>query len=145
MAVFPDAMPVQGLIGGLLIGLSAAIMLVFNGRVAGCSGMFARAVGLAKGGAPGSVAVAFTVGLPIGAAIVMALVGVNSHFRTSWGMLALAGLLVGLGTRLGSGCTSGHGVVGMARLSPRSIAATMTFMATGIATVALLRLIGWNA
>ena len=145
MPGFPDAMPVHGLIGGLLIGLAAAIMLLANVRVAGCSGMFARAAGLANGGAPRSVAIAFTLGLPIGAAIVATLVGVPSRFPTSWGLLAVAGLIVGFGTRLGSGCTSGHGVVGMARLSPRSIAATVTFMASGIATVAVLRLLGLSA
>jgi uncharacterized membrane protein YedE/YeeE len=145
MPGFPHAMPGHGLIGGLLIGLAAALMLLANGRVAGCSGMFPRAVGLSNSGAPRGVAIAFTLGLPIGAAIIAALIGAPSHFPTSWGVLAVAGLIVGFGTRLGSGCTSGHGVVGMARLSPRSIAATMTFMATGFATVAVLRLLGWNA
>lgn len=145
MPGFPQAMPVHGLIGGVLIGLAAALMLLGNGRVAGCSGLFARAAGLAEGGAPRAVAIAFTLGLPIGAGIVAALVGVPSRFPSSWGLLAIAGLIVGFGTRLGSGCTSGHGVVGMARLSPRSIAATLTFMAAGIATVAVLRQIGWDA
>lgn len=145
MPGFPDAMPLHGLVGGLLIGLAGALMLLANGRVAGCSGLFARAAGLADGGAPRGIAIAFTLGLPIGAGIVAALIGVPSRFPTSWVVLAVAGVIVGFGTRLGSGCTSGHGVVGLARLSPRSIAATLTFMTTGIATVALLDRIGWGS
>ena len=145
MPGFPHAMPMHGLVGGLLIGLAAALMLLGNGRVAGCSGMFTRAAGLASTGAPRGVAIAFTLGLPIGAGIAAWLVGAPSHFPDSWALLAVAGLIVGLGTRLGSGCTSGHGVVGMARLSPRSMVATLAFMAAGIATVAVLRSVGWVA
>jgi uncharacterized membrane protein YedE/YeeE len=126
-----------------MIGLAAALMLLANGRIAGCSGLFARAVGLSAGGAPRGIALAFVFGLPVGAALVALFGGVEAHFSSSLPLLALAGLIVGFGTRLGSGCTSGHGVVGMARLSPRSLAATATFMATGIATVTLLRLAGW--
>lgn len=126
-----------------MIGLAAALMLLGNGRVAGCSGLFARAVGLSAEGAPRTVALAFVFGLPIGAALIGLLGPVEVHVPSSLPLLALAGVIVGFGTRLGSGCTSGHGVVGMARLSPRSIAATVTFMATGIATVTLLRIAGW--
>jgi uncharacterized membrane protein YedE/YeeE len=143
MPDFPYALPVQGLIGGLMIGVAAAIMLLANGRVAGCSGMFARAIGLAADGAPRGLAIAFAVGLPAGAAITARFGEVEARFPTSLPLLAVAGVIVGFGTRLGSGCTSGHGVVGMSRLSPRSIAATLTFMTTGIVTVLLLRMVGF--
>ncbi|MEK7456575.1 MAG: YeeE/YedE thiosulfate transporter family protein [Pseudomonadota bacterium] len=139
----PDyAMPVQGLIGGLMIGVAAAIMLLGAGRIAGVSGMAARAIGLG-GGAPRTLALAFIIGLPLGAALVSWLAGpILSRFPMSMATLAVAGLIVGIGTRLGSGCTSGHGVCGMSRLSKRSIVATFTFMATGFATVAIVNAVG---
>ncbi len=141
--MFPDyAMPFQGLIGGLMIGCAAAIMLLGAGRIAGVSGMAARAIGLG-GGAPRALAIAFVVGLPVGAALVAATAGpVVSRFPMGLATLAVAGLIVGIGTRLGSGCTSGHGVCGMSRLSKRSIVATLTFMATGFATVAIINTLG---
>ena len=141
--MFPAySMPLQGLIGGLMIGCAAAIMLIGAGRVAGVSGMAARAIGFG-GGAPRALAIAFVVGLPIGAALVAATAGpVVSRFPMGLATLALAGLIVGIGTRLGSGCTSGHGVCGMSRLSKRSIVATLTFMATGFATVAIVNAMG---
>lgn len=142
MPGFPHAMPVHGLVGGVMIGLAAALMLLANGRVAGCSGLFARATGLGGEGAPRGIALAFAIGLPIGAAIVLLTLGVEARFPASLTLLAVAGVVVGFGTRLGSGCTSGHGVVGMARLSPRSLAATATFMGFGIATATLVRLSG---
>lgn len=142
MPGFPQAMPLHGLIGGLMIGLAAALMLLANGRVAGCSGLFVRAIGLSADGAPRGIALAFAIGLPIGAAIVLLTVGVEARFPASLGLLAVAGLIVGFGTRLGSGCTSGHGVVGMSRLSPRSLAATATFMGLGVAAATLMRLSG---
>lgn len=139
----PDyAMPVQGLIGGLMIGVAAAIMLLGAGRIAGVSGMAARAIGLG-GGAPRTLALAFIIGLPLGAALVSWLAGpILSRFPMSMATLAVAGLIVGIGTRRGSGCTSGHGVCGMSRLSKRSIVATFTFMATGFATVAIVNAVG---
>ena len=139
----PDhAMPLQGLIGGLMIGVAAAIMLLGAGRIAGVSGMAARAIGLG-GGAPRMLALAFIIGLPLGAALVTWLAGpILSRFPMSMATLAVAGLIVGIGTRLGSGCTSGHGVCGMSRLSRRSIVATFTFMATGFATVAIVNAVG---
>ncbi|MEH3116393.1 MAG: YeeE/YedE thiosulfate transporter family protein [Methylorubrum populi] len=137
--------PLTALGGGLTIGVAAALMLLGNGHVAGCSGLFARAAGISRNGAPRAVAAAFVAGLPLGAALIAAAGGVQARFPGSLLLLALAGLVVGFGTRLGSGCTSGHGVVGMARLSPRSLAATAVFMATGIATVTLLRIAGWPA
>ena len=140
----PDyAMPVQGLIGGLMIGVAAAIMLLGAGRIAGVSGMAARAFGLSDGGAPRGLAWAFILGLPIGAAIVALVAGpVVSRFPMSAMTLVAAGLIVGFGTRLGSGCTSGHGVCGMSRLSKRSIAATLTFMVAGFVTVAVVNALG---
>jgi uncharacterized protein len=137
---FPHAMPVEGLIGGVLIGTAAAIMLLGLGRIAGVSGMAARATGIADTGAPRGIAVAFVVGLPLGAFLVSQILGgVAVTFPTSAVPLIIGGLLVGFGTRMGSGCTSGHGVCGMSRLSRRSIAATAIFMASGFATVGLMR------
>lgn len=145
IAAFPAAIPFQGLIGGLMIGLAAAIMLVGLGRIAGVSGLFARASGASSGGAPRFVAIAFTLGLPIGALIAATAVQAPGRITASVPLIVGAGLLVGFGTRLGSGCTSGHGVCGLSRLSPRSLAATATFMAAGIGTVTALRLIGFAA
>ena len=130
--------------GGLLIGLAAAIMLLGLGRIAGVSGMAARATGIADSGAPRNVAIAFVVGLPLGALLIAQTVGaVNVNFPASIWPLIIGGLLVGYGTRLGSGCTSGHGVCGLSRLSPRSMVATGMFMASGFVTVGLLRAGGW--
>ncbi|MCE2729487.1 MAG: YeeE/YedE family protein [Sphingomonadaceae bacterium] len=144
MAPFPNAMPVEGFMGGLLIGLAAAIMLLGLGRIAGVSGMAARATGIADSGAPRNVAIAFVVGLPLGALLIAQTVGaVNVNFPASIWPLIIGGLLVGYGTRLGSGCTSGHGVCGLSRLSPRSMVATGMFMASGFVTVGILRAGGW--
>jgi uncharacterized membrane protein YedE/YeeE len=141
---FPNAMPVEGFMGGLLIGLAAAIMLLGLGRIAGVSGLAARATGIADTGAPRNVAIAFVVGLPLGALLIAQTVGaVNVSFPASIWPLVIGGLLVGYGTRLGSGCTSGHGVCGLSRLSPRSMVATGMFMASGFVTVGLLRAGGW--
>ena len=141
---FPNAMPVEGFMGGLLIGLAAAIMLLGLGRIAGVSGMAARATGIADSGAPRDVAIAFVLGLPLGALLIAQTVGtVNVSFPASIWPLIIGGLLVGYGTRLGSGCTSGHGVCGLSRLSPRSMVATGMFMASGFVTVGILRAGGW--
>jgi uncharacterized protein len=140
IAAFPHAMPFEGFLGGLMIGVAAAIMLLGLGRIAGVSGLAARASGLTDTGVPRTVALAFVVGLPLGALIVSNMTGgVTAMFPVSPWPLIVGGLLVGYGTRLGSGCTSGHGVCGMSRLSRRSIAATLIFMASGFATVAALR------
>ncbi len=137
-------MPVEGFIGGLLIGLAAAIMLLGLGRIAGVSGLAARATGIADTGTPRGIALAFVIGLPLGAFLIATLAGgVTTTFPVSIWPLIIGGLLVGFGTRLGSGCTSGHGVCGMSRLSPRSLVATALFMASGFVTVALLRLGGF--
>ena len=132
--------PAYALVGGLLIGVAAALLLVLSGRVAGISGLVARAVGLADSGPTRAQAVAFVLGLPLGAWIVSALVRQPAVAVTSSiPLLIAAGLLVGFGTRLGNGCTSGHGVCGIARLSPRSLAATAAFMGAGFATVGIAR------
>jgi uncharacterized membrane protein YedE/YeeE len=139
---FPDAAPLPGLIGGVLIGISAALMLLGAGRIAGVSGIAARATGLADSSLPKISAWLFLLGLPAGALIVTTVNGeVDASFASPmW--LVIAGLIVGVGTRMGSGCTSGHGVCGMSRFSQRSIVATLTFMATGIATVAVMNALG---
>jgi len=140
LAAFPDAMPVEGLLGGLMIGVAAALMLLGLGRIAGVSGLAARATGIADSGAPRGIAAAFVIGLPLGAFILSSITGgIVTRFPPSILPLLIGGLLVGYGTRLGSGCTSGHGVCGMSRLSPRSLVATAIFMASGFATVALMR------
>jgi len=145
IAAFPSAIPLQGLIGGVMIGLSAAILLLGIGRIAGVSGLFARATGASDSGAPRMIALAFTVGLPIGAFVAASVILTPMRMTASWPLIIVGGLLVGFGTRLGSGCTSGHGVCGMSRHSPRSLAATATFMAAGIATVTAMRLIGFGS
>lgn len=137
-------MPLEGLIGGLLIGLAAAIMLLGLGRIAGVSGLTARATGIADTGAPRGLAIGFVIGLPLGALTMsLTLGGIATRFPSSALQLVIAGLLVGFGTRLGSGCTSGHGVCGMSRLSLRSTVATAIFMGSGFATVAAMRFGGW--
>jgi len=141
---FPNAMPVEGFTGGLLIGVAAAIMLLGLGRIAGVSGLAARATGIADTGAPRNVAIAFVLGLPLGAFLIARAMGeVQVSFPPSIWPLIIGGLLVGYGTRLGSGCTSGHGVCGLSRLSPRSMVATAMFMASGFVTVGLPRAGGW--
>jgi uncharacterized protein len=127
--------PISAFIGGLLVGLSATAMLLFNGKVAGISGIFAGVLRPVK--ADSLWRTCFIGGLVVGGLILRGLLPNAFDFGTlrSLGALTVAGLLVGFGTRLGNGCTSGHGVCGVARLSIRSIAATTTFMATGAAVV----------
>ena len=139
---FPDAAPMAGLAGGILIGLAAALMLLGLGRIAGISGLAARATGISAGGMDRGGAIAFIVGLPLGALVVSLLTGGLEASFADPVTLAVAGLLVGVGTRLGSGCTSGHGVCGVSRLSRRSLIATITFMAAGIGTVAAMNALG---
>lgn len=142
--MLPDyAMPMQGLLGGVMIGLAAAVMLLGAGRIAGVSGMAARASGISGEGAPRMVAAAFVVGLPLGALLVAAVAGpIETRFPSSVLTLLIGGFVVGVGTRMGSGCTSGHGVCGVSRLSPRSLVATATFMLAGIATVTTMNTLG---
>ncbi|GFE76968.1 hypothetical protein NTCA1_46170 [Novosphingobium sp. TCA1] len=140
--LFPHAQPGAGLIGGVMIGLAAAIMLLGLGRIAGVSGLAARATGIAGSGAPHGIAIAFILGLPLGASIVAGVMDWKPATYPAPLMLVAAGLIVGFGTRLGSGCTSGHGVCGLSRLSRRSMVATGLFMSSGFATVAVMRLAG---
>ena len=141
-ALFTNAQPLHGLVGGVMIGLAAALMLLGAGRIAGVSGITARAAGLADSAMGRSSAWMFLIGLPLGAFLVAAITGQGPAEFASWPVLVVAGLLVGVGTRMGSGCTSGHGVCGVSRLSMRSMIATVTFMAVGIATVAVTNLMG---
>jgi uncharacterized membrane protein YedE/YeeE len=132
--------PVSGLIGGALIGLAALLLLAANGRIAGISGIFGNFL---FGGRNGERLWRglFLVGLVVGAATYWALrpQAAALSLEASWPGMAVAGVLVGFGTRLGSGCTSGHGVCGIGRLSPRSMVATATFVLLGFITVFLLR------
>jgi hypothetical protein len=130
--------PIPALAGGILLGLGATLLLLANGRIAGISGIFAGLFGPASERAWRGW---FVAGLLLGG---LALWLIRPASFAPGGVVALpviatAGLLVGFGTRLGGGCTSGHGVCGMCRLSPRSIVATMTFMVTGGAAVYVAR------
>ena len=126
------------LIGGLVIGLSASALLYFNGSIAGISGLFWSSLNAPSKN--GWSAVLFIIGLPLGALLFHHLSGKPIPDNTgSWIQAVLGGLLVGFGVKLGNGCTSGHGVCGIARFSIRSLVATLIFMATGIATVTVMR------
>ena len=133
--------PVSGLVGGLLIGLAAALLLLLllNGRISGISGIVGGLV-IPKSSDAGWRA-AFVAGLLLGASIYMLTTGgaIPVTMQASLPVLVVAGLLVGFGTRLGSGCTSGHGVCGIARLSSRSIVATAVFFGVAMLTVFLAR------
>lgn len=133
--------PWSALIGGALIGLAASVLLIANGRVAGISGMIGGLIAPVHGEVRWRVA--FLIGLVgAGALLAVFLPGQVGHSPRTLPLVAIAGLLVGVGTRLGNGCTSGHGVCGLSRRSPRSLAATLTFMTTGALTVLLVRLLG---
>lgn len=130
----------MALLGGGLIGLAASLLFLSMGRISGISGIVG---GLFSGWTPDSRwRLAFLSGLMVGGAILVATApaAIRSPSGRSLAALAIAGGLVGVGTRLGNGCTSGHGVCGLSRLSPRSIAATLTFMATGFATATFIGL-----
>jgi uncharacterized membrane protein YedE/YeeE len=130
--------PLFAIGGGLLIGCAASVLLLLAGRIAGVSGMVAAATGIAAQG-PRRTARAFVIGLLFGAVLAAQLRQPHIEVTGSVPLLIVAGLLVGFGTRLGSGCTSGHGVCGVGRLSRRSIAATATFMLTAMAIVFVMR------
>ena len=128
------------LAGGMLIGASAVMLLILNGRIAGISGIvgrLAQGVGLATN-------LAFVLGLLLGPLAYLFLFDAWPEVQISagWPLVIVAGLLVGFGSRMGSGCTSGHGVLGLARLSPRSMVAVATFLTTGVLAVAVLRGLG---
>ena len=130
--------PTLSLIGGSLIGLAAVILLLGNGRIAGIIGIIAGILKPSRGDYAWRLA--FVIGLlasPIAYQTLAPLPA--SNIDASWLSLAIAGLCVGIGTRLGSGCTSGHGVCGIARLSMRSVVATLLFMGSGFLTVFIIR------
>ncbi len=134
--------PWSALAGGALIGLSAALLLWFNGRIAGISGVLGEL--LVPGVADRGWRLWFLAGLAVGAVVVAWLLpgAIAAHPLRSPGTVIAAGLLVGVGTRMGNGCTSGHGVCGIPRGSSRSIVATLTFIGTGAVAVAAVNWLG---
>lgn len=136
---------IAGLIGGLMIGGAAALYLLGNGRIMGASGLLG---GLVDGSGRSNMAerVAFIAGLIVLPALLVAGgVAQRSAPVAGTGVLVLAGLLVGFGTRLGNGCTSGHGVCGISRFSRRGIVATVVYLLAGGLAVVLARALGWTA
>ncbi|MEQ8405008.1 MAG: YeeE/YedE family protein [Oceanicaulis sp.] len=132
--------PISATIGGALIGLAAVILMAGNGRIAGISGIAGGLIGPGQSAPERGWRAAFILGLIAAPALYMALgPAIEVTIPASAPLLIAAGLLVGVGTQLGSGCTSGHGVCGISRLSPRGIAATLTFMAAGAIAVFLVR------
>jgi uncharacterized membrane protein YedE/YeeE len=130
--------PASALVGGALIGAAAVVFIHVNGRIAGISGIVGGMLRRQRGDKGWRVA--FVAGL-VAAPLLLRLLSTLPPIRieATYPLLALAGLLVGFGTRLGSGCTAGHGVCGLSRLSPRSLAATLTFMSAGFLTVFVVR------
>lgn len=131
--------PVTASIGGALIGLSAVILMAFNGRIAGISGVFSGIAFAQKGDRVWRIL--FVIGLIAAPIFYQAVSGRMPEFDLSANMplVIIGGLLVGFGTRLGSGCTSGHGVCGLSRLSPRSLVSVVLFMGAGMLTVTVAR------
>ncbi len=130
--------PWSSLFGGMLIGLAAAMFVLLNGRIAGISGVLGGLLAPSKGDVLWRVAfIAGIVGVPLAYSAFLALPAVQ--IDADYAALIAAGLLVGVGTRYGAGCTSGHGVCGLSRLSLRSLAATASFMGAGFVTVFVLR------
>ncbi|HEX2830474.1 MAG TPA: YeeE/YedE thiosulfate transporter family protein [Burkholderiales bacterium] len=131
--------PITGFLGGALIGLAAVLLLVANGRIAGVSGIAGGVLGRVRGDVAWRVA--FIAGLGLGAVVYRVARGepIVIDAAPTLALAAAAGLLVGFGTRLGSGCTSGHGICGIARFSKRSTAATVVFMASAMLTVYVVR------
>ncbi len=131
--------PIFALIGGALIGVASALLLLTHGKVAGISGLYGGV--LRRGTSDRGFRLSFIAGLAFVGLLVRALF--PGAFATTWSaalpVVLAAGLLVGFGTQLGNGCTSGHGVCGLSRLSVRSLIATVTFMAAGAATVLVVR------
>ncbi len=131
--------PVSALIGGALIGTASVLLLWLNGRVAGISGILYGV--LTRDAVDRNWRLLFVAGLVLGGLSWTLLTGTNDIVRQGFPLhwLIIGGLLVGMGTRLGSGCTSGHGVCGISRLSVRSIIATVTFMVAGMLTASVVR------
>jgi len=135
--------PVSSLVGGMLIGVSAVLFMLLNGRIAGVSGIAGGLIAPVAG--DWQWRLAFVLGLICGPLVFMALGGQLPDIQfpvSSTFALAAAGLIVGFGTRLGGGCTSGHGVCGISRLSNRSIVSVFVFMGTGMLTVFVMRQVG---
>tara|TARA_B110000503_G_scaffold33751_1_gene54826 strand:- start:2502 stop:2921 length:420 start_codon:yes stop_codon:yes gene_type:complete len=133
-----ESIPSQALLGGILIGISAALLLAFNGRIAGISGILYNLLFNPLSGSERGWRMAFLVGL-IGGGYLMLPVEFELRQGYSPILLIISGLAVGIGTRIGNGCTSGHGVCGIGLMAGRSIVATATFMVSGIITVSILR------
>ena len=132
--------PWTSLAGGLLLGLAAALFILFSGRVLGISGIVGGLLHPRKGDAGWRLA--FVLGMLVAPSLYALFAGpLQPRIDAGWGMVVVAGLLVGVGTRYGSGCTSGHGVCGIGRLSLRSILGTVTFIAAGALTVVVARLV----
>ncbi len=130
--------PWASLAGGILLGLASAIFILVNGRILGISGIIGGLLRPKTDDAGWRIA--FVLGMLAAPLLYMLVAGpVSATVNAGWGTMVLAGLLVGVGTRYGSGCTSGHGVCGLSRLSPRSLAATLAFMGAGFAIVFLMR------
>lgn len=131
--------PLSASIGGALIGLSAVMLMAFHGRIAGISGLFSGTVFADRGDRLWRVF--FVAGLVAAPLVYWIVAGERPAFDMQAGaaLIIAGGLLVGFGTRLGSGCTSGHGVCGLSRLSPRSMVSVALFMAAGMATVAFIK------
>jgi len=136
-----DFTPLMSLAGGALIGLAAVLMMAFNGRIAGISGIVSRLLPPSRDQSLLPQGAAFVLGLLLAAPFFGWFTGAQAvqYVTGNFALLAIAGGFVGFGTVLGGGCTSGHGVCGISRLSIRSIFATITFMITGFATVYVLR------
>ncbi|MFK7754577.1 MAG: YeeE/YedE family protein [Sedimentitalea sp.] len=131
---------IWGLAGGLLIGLAGALYLLGNGRIMGASGIVGGLID-GSGRSQSGERLAFLAGL-IGVPLVMALLSAapsETFLTDSWPIIVIAGLCVGVGTRIANGCTSGHGVCGMSRLSLRGIIATFVYIGAGVATLAVAR------
>ena len=130
--------PWTSLAGGVLLGLASVLFILLNGRVLGISGILGGLIKPRAGDTGWRIA--FILGLLVAPAVwAWFAPPVVPRIEAGWGVLVVAGLLVGWGTRYGSGCTSGHGVCGLSRLSPRSLVATLAFMGAGFATVLVVR------
>ena len=130
---------IMGLIGGLLIGGAAALFLLVNGRIMGASGLLGGLVD-GSGRSDAGERLAMIAGLiVVPGVIALAMGGAQTHLTSNMGLIVVAGVLVGIGTRLANGCTSGHGVCGISRLSLRGIIATLIYIGAGAVTIAALR------
>ena len=130
--------PWAALAGGVLLGLASALFVLLNGRILGISGIVGGLLRPRAGNMGWRLA--FVLGMLVAPGLYWLVVGpTQPRIDATWGMVVIAGLLVGVGTRYGSGCTSGHGVCGLSRMSPRSLVATLAFMGAGFVTVFLIR------